>query len=191
MVVSLQGIGMKRELTREEIEFLKWDQDREIDYDIFVTIPLHKSYHNKSSLFYDTIKRLLISNLNRSVFTNGEINRGKRLELMLVQEPRENCFHLKIKLPDCNRLHNKNLMYLKLQSMIEKHIRRMKLKICDTPTISKCRKTNRVKSSNPIFNIINEEVYSEYCKRIYDNSGLSYYLMKKPKTLDRIVINQL
>ena len=127
MVVSLQGIGMKRELTREEIEFLKWEKDRDIDYDIFVTIPLHKSYHNKSYAFYDTIKRLLISNLNRSVFTNGEINRGKRLELMLVQEPRENCFHLKIKLPDCDRLYNKKLMYLKIQSMIEKHIRTMKL----------------------------------------------------------------
>ena len=191
MVVNLQGIGMKRELTREEIEFLKWEKDREIDYDIFVTIPLHKSYHNKSSLFYDTIKRLLISNLTRSVFTKSEIKKGKRLELMLVQEPRENCFHLKIKLPDCDRLYNKKLMYLKIQSMIEKHIRTMKLKICDTPTISKCKKTNRVKRSNPIFNINNEEVYSEYYKRIYDNSSLSCYLIKKPKTLNRIVINQL
>ncbi len=191
MVVNLQGIGMKRELTREEIEFLKWEKDRDIDYDIFVTIPLHKSYHNKSSLFYDTIKRLLISNLTRSVFTKSEIKKGKRLELMLVQEPRENCFHLKIKLPDCDRLYNKKLMYLKIQSMIEKHIRTMKLKICDTPTISKCKKTNRVKRSNPIFNINNEEVYSEYYKRIYDNSSLSCYLIKKPKTLNRIVINQL
>jgi hypothetical protein len=110
---------------------------------------------------------------------------------MLVQEPRENCFHLKIKLPDCDRLYNKKLMYLKIQSMIEKHIRTMKLKICDTPTISKCKKTNRVKRSNPIFNINNEEVYSEYYKRIYDNSSLSCYLIKKPKTLNRIVINQL